>query len=162
MRRLAALLVAAALAGLALVSAASADKPERFFLPASDSVLSCPSFDVRYEIVDNNEFGTVFSDGRFLVTGTFKIRLTNLSDPTKSLEANISGPGVVTPTADGGISITAWGRWLFWFFPGMLGPGSPAQLLLTSGLATETIDAAGNITSFTPARNTADACPLLS
>ncbi|HUF75776.1 MAG TPA: hypothetical protein VMM35_05825 [Longimicrobiales bacterium] len=161
MKRLGILLITV-LSGLVLVPAATADKPERFFLPSEDFVFSCPSFDVSIEFLENNEYSTVFSDGRFLITGKLKIRLTNLSDPGNSMDANISGPGVITETSDGGFQLTAWGIWLFWFFPGDLGPGSPGTMLLTKGLASATIDGTGNLASFTPARNTTSLCPALA
>jgi len=161
MRRSGALLLGALLAALVLVPAATADKPERFFLPADDFVGSCPSFDVSVEILANKGFGTAFSDGRFLVTGSLKVRFTNLSDPSKVLDANVSGPGVFTPTDDGGFVLSAWGQWFFFFFAGDLGPGSPPALYLTTGLATLAADGSGNLT-FTPAQNTTDLCVTLA
>ncbi len=163
MKRVCVFIGAIVLATLALAPAATAVQPERFFLPAADTVLSGPcAFDVGLEILSNKEFVTVFSDGHFLITGVFKVRLTNLSDPSKSMDVNISGPGAFTPTPDGGLIIEAHGKWLFWFFPGNLGPGSPGMLLLTNGLTTEVFDGNGDIVSFKPARNTTDACAALT
>ena len=162
MKRFGVLLLAVTLTGLALVPAATAEKPLRSFLPADDFVFSggC-TFDIGVDFVANNEFQTVFSDGHFLVTGVLKVEFTNLSDPSKSMEANISGPGVFTPTPDGGIVIKAEGPWFFFFFPGDLGPGSPGVALLTRGLSILVIDGSGNA-SFTPARNTTDLCVALA
>lgn len=163
MKRILMILGVLGLASLTFALAASAGKPDRFFLPTSDTVLSGPcSFDVKYEILGNKEYGIAFSDGQLLITGTFKARLTNLSSPSKSLDVNISGPGIVRFGDDGSLSITAWGNWLFYFNPGMFGPGSPGKLLLTSGLATEVLDANGNVVSWNPPNKTTDACALLS
>ena len=161
MRRFAVLVSAVILAGIALVPAAIAEKPIRSFLPAGDFVLdgAC-AFPVSVEVLTNKEFGTEFSDGRFLITGSFKVRLTNLDSDT-SMDVNISGPGVFTTPPDGGLMITAWGNWLFWFFPGELGQSS-GKLLLTSGHATELFDADGNLVSFTPPQKVRDACAALA
>ena len=75
---------------------------------------SC-SFDVGAHFVANNEYGITFSNGATLVTGTLKVTLTNLSDPSKSVTLNIPGPGLFTATDDGGLRIDARGPWLFFF-----------------------------------------------
>ena len=88
---------------MALVPAATAEKPIRSFLPTGDPFVlegSC-AFDVRVETLTNKEFGTAFSDGRFLITGSFKVRLTNLDPGGGSIDVNISGPGNFTFAADG-------------------------------------------------------------
>ena len=163
MKRILVILGVLGVASLTFVLAASASKPaERVFLFTPDTVLSGPcSFDVNYEVINNKEYGIAFSDGRFLITGSFKVRLTNMSS-SKSLDVNISGPGIFRFGDDGSLLVTAWGNWLFSFLPGMLGPGSPGKLLLTSGLATEVLDANGTVVSWNPPNKTRDACALLS
>src|SRR5919204_116202 len=133
MKRLA-LFGALVLASLLLASTAGATRPDRFFLPADDSVISgvC-SFDVDLHVIQNNEYITVFSDGHFIVTGALMVRLTNLSDPTNSMVLNIPGPGIFTPTSDGGLVLRAVGPWLFWFSADDLYPGSPPIFLFTRG-----------------------------
>ena len=162
MKRSIALFGVLVLGALLLAPAAGARKPVRAFVPAEDFVIEgvCP-FDVGVEILENREFGTTFSNGRFLITGTLKVEFTNLDDPDKSLTANISGPGVITPTADGGFVIKAEGRWFWFFFPGDLGPGSPGIALLTTGLTTLVVTGSGDL-SFSPARNTTDVCAELA
>lgn len=151
--------IAVAIGAAVLAGSAGADRPVRTFLPADDLVLAgiCP-FDVELTFLANEEFETVFSDGRTLITGTLKARLTNLASGN-SIDVNISGPGVITETADT-FEVKAEGRWLFFFFPGDLGPGSAGVLVLTSGLAFLRGDASG--LSFTPARNTTDVCAALA
>jgi len=163
MKRILVILGVLGLACLTFVLAASASKPaERVFLFTPNTVLSGPcSFDVNYEVLANKEYGIAFSDGRFLITGSFKVRLTNMTT-SKSLDVNISGPGILRFGDDGSVSVTAWGNWLFYFNPGMFGPGSPGKLLLTSGFATEVLDANGNVASWNPPNRTRDACALLS
>lgn len=127
-------LVVVAVAAL-LASSAAAGKPSREFLPAEDFVLpaSVCGFEVGVEVVQNKEHVTVFDDGRELITGVFKNRVTNLSNPEQSLLLNISGPGVFTPTEEG-FTLEATGRWLWFFFPGELGAGHPGLLAVSSGL----------------------------
>jgi hypothetical protein len=163
MRRAVVFVVALVLAGIALVPAAIAEKPTRSFLPAGDFVLDGPcAFPVGVETLTNKEFGTEFSDGRFLITGSFKIRLTNLGPGGTSIDVNISGPGVLTPTPDGGVKLTTWGNWMFWFFPGDLGPQSPGRLLFVTGHGSEVFDAGGKVVSVSLPPNTTDACAALS
>ena len=162
MKALAALFSALVLGCLLAAPNASGTRPDRFFLPAEDFVISgsC-GFDVGVHTLQNNEYMTVFENGRSLVTGVLKERLTNLSDPSKSIDVNVSGPGTFTPTPDGGFVLRAEGRWLFWFAAGDLGAGSPAILVLTSGLTIASVDGSGNI-SFAPSRNTRDLCAALA
>lgn len=162
MKRSAAFVGALLLAALLLAPAATADRPVRSFLPADDFVVSgACEFDIGVDILVNNEFGTLFSDGRFLITGSLKVQFTNLDEPTNSLTANVSGPGVFTPTADGGTVLKAEGRWFFFFFPGDLGPGSPGVAVITTGLSTLVISGTGELT-FTPARNVTNLCAALA
>jgi hypothetical protein len=141
-KRLIAILLGVVLT-LLLAPAASADKPAREFLPAEDFTLTgvC-AFPVREEVTTNNEFITTFTDGRQLITGSLKVRATNL-DSGKALDLNISGPGVITENADGSVTLDAYGSWLIWFFPGDLGPGSPGQLFVNSGHFVETFSSTG-------------------
>jgi hypothetical protein len=119
------------------------------------------AFDVDVTILQNKEVSTTFADGSFLVTGALKFRLTNLSDPSNSMDVNVSGPGRFTPTADGGLVVDAWGKWFFWFFPGDLGPGSPGMMILTNGHAIETFTGSGTQT-FTHVGSTTDVCAALA
>jgi hypothetical protein len=90
------------LAVLSLASVAGAEPPVREFVPASDFTVSgsC-AFDVAVHIVGNKEYGITFSNGATLVTGSLKVTLTNVSDPTKSITLNIPGPGLNTVSGDG-------------------------------------------------------------
>jgi hypothetical protein len=160
MNRLVASLAALGLVALLVVSSASADKPVRSFVPAEDFVLEdvC-AFDVDAHVLANKEFEIAYSDGRARITGTLKMEFTNLSNPQNSVQANVSGPGVFTPTPDGGFVLKAQGPWFFFFFPGDIGPSGSA--LLTKGLAILEIDGSGNL-SFTPPHNSTDLCALLA
>jgi hypothetical protein len=93
MRRVA--LVIALVAASVLAPAASADKPLREPLPAGDDEVFpagtvCP-FTLGTHVLTNREKALTFSDGSQLITGTFKLRLTNL-DTGQSIDINASGP----------------------------------------------------------------------
>lgn len=157
------LILATASIMLALVPVASADRPTREFLPAEDSVLEgiCP-FAVEVHVLANNSYIKTFSDGRQLINGTLKVRLTNLDEPSNSFDANISGPGVQTVSPEGEFELRAKGPWLFFFFPGELGPGDPGFLVLTTGLAILRFDAEGNGSFTHKGGTTTDVCAVLA
>jgi hypothetical protein len=161
MRKAAAFLGALVLAGLVLVPAAGAAPPYREFAPADDFVSHACGFAVAVHIVSDNEYFTFFADGSALLTGSDVEQLTNLSDPSKSIVFNVSGPGRFTPTEDGGFVLDARGHWLFFFGPGLLGPGSPGMIDYSNGPATLALDVTGHQT-YTPARNTLDVCAVLA
>jgi hypothetical protein len=124
---LVALLLVAAIA----VPVAAADKPVKEPSPSDDFTIpaSICGFEVRVEILADNGKAITFGDGRTMISGTLKVRLTNLADPTRSIVLNISGPG----TFDASGVLTATGPWLFFFLPGELGVGSPPILAFTKG-----------------------------
>jgi hypothetical protein len=161
--RLGVLTLCAILSALAVAPTAGADKPVKVPpTPGEDSTITgACSFDVRNEILTNRSFTIVFSNGMAVAAGAVKVRLTNLSDPSKSIDLNISGPGKFTFTEDGGFVLQGHGSWLFIFTADALGPGSPGMLLLTTGYTTFAVDGDGNA-SFTPAQNTTDLCAALA
>jgi hypothetical protein len=114
------------------VPVAAADKPTREPAPApSDFTLpaSICGFEVLVEVLTNNEYAITFSNGMTTVTGSLKVRLTNVDDPAESIVLNIPGPGFID---ESGV-LTASGPWLFYFVPGELGPESPGMLAYTVG-----------------------------
>jgi hypothetical protein len=160
-------LLATALAVTAVVApSASATKPIRFPLPPPPSTLPADicGFSIDEETLSINQTGTVFSNGIFMANGTLKIRLTNATDPAKSVDLNISGPGKLIPQPDGSLFIKAEGASLFFFVPDQLEPGSPGALLLVHGLATELIDENGNVVpgSFSTTGSVQDVCAMLT
>ena len=123
---------------------------------------SC-SFPVFVHVDTNNEVTTTFSDGHSLVTGSLTVTLTNVSNPSKSIHVNISGPGTFTPLPNGGTLQRSVGPWLFFFSPNQLGPGSPGMLILTTGVVTLLLDPSGTPTSFTHTNGTTtDLCAQLA
>jgi hypothetical protein len=153
-------MLAAAVCAAVFAGGAGADRPLREFVPQADDTISgvC-AFDVGLHVLANKGYQTTFSDGRIQVNGVLKFRLTNLTPGGKSIDVNVSGPGVITDTPDL-FQIKAEGSW-FWFFdPGDLGPGSPGMMLMTSGLTYLRADANG--VTFTPARKTTDICAALA
>jgi hypothetical protein len=132
MRRASTTFAMLALLAAIVVPVAAADKPTREFVPApSDFTVdaSICGFDVLVEVLTNKQYAITFSNGMTTIAGALSVRLTNLDDPTKSIVLNIPGPGFVD---ESGV-LTAAGPWLFFFFPGDLGPGSPGVLAYTVG-----------------------------
>jgi hypothetical protein len=164
--RLLALLATGAAVTAVAAPVASAEKPIRFPLPPPPSTLPADicGFPIDVQTLSINETGTVFSNGIFMANGKLKVRLTNGSDPTKSVDLNISGPGKLIPQPDGTTLVKAEGASFFFFFPGQLASGSPGALLLVHGLATELIDANGNPVpgSFNPTGDVQDVCAMLT
>jgi hypothetical protein len=83
---------------------------------------------VLVEVLTNKQYAITFSNGMTTVVGALSVRLTNLDEPTQSIVLNIPGPGFFDESG-----LTATGPWLFFFFPGDLGPGSPGVLAYTVG-----------------------------
>jgi hypothetical protein len=154
MKRLVFMTGLALAAALLVPSVAAADQPIREGLPAEDFTIegSC-AFDVDVQILVNNEFITTFSNGRQLITGALKVRLTNV-ETGKSIDLNISGPGFITPHEDGSVTFELSGRSLV-FDLGLLE--------LTSGPAILEFDPAGNLVSYTKtSAATVDLCAVLA
>lgn len=127
------ILLAVALTAALLIPVASATRPVKEFLPFEGATLPgiCP-FTVQIDVLANKEYSKTFSNGRMLITGVLKIRLTNV-ESEKAIVANISGQGVFRFDEDGSFTLHAHGNWLFFFFPGELGPGAPGRMFLNSG-----------------------------
>ena len=154
MKRLIFVICLAVAAALLVPSVAAADQPIREGLPAEDFTIqgSC-AFDVDLQVLVNNEFITTFSDGRQLITGALKVRLTNV-ETGKSIDLNISGPGFITPHEDGSVTFQLSGRSLV-FDLGLLE--------LTSGPAILEIDPSGTVVSYTKtSAATVDLCAVLA
>jgi hypothetical protein len=148
------LALAALLTSALLVPAALADKPIKEPLPAPPfaTISDSCAFDVRVDFLVNKEFIKVFTSGKTLITGRLVVRVTNLDNPSKSRVLNISGPGKDDLADPSTIHLS--GSSLV-FFPGVL--------LLTHGPVTLTIDADGNVTSFTQtSASSVDVCALLA
>jgi hypothetical protein len=131
MRRAGTTFAMLALVALIAVPVGAADKPTREFAPApSEFTLdaSICGFDVLVEVLRNKQYAITFSNGMTTVVGALSVRLTNLDEPTQSIVLNIPGPGFLDESG-----LTATGPWLFFFFPGDLGPGSPGALAYTVG-----------------------------
>jgi hypothetical protein len=125
-------LVAAAVAAAAvIVPWAGGVRPTREPAPFPDfSGRFCPGFDVLVHAVVNREILTTFGDGRVLITGTFKVALTNLATG-KTVTVNASGPAFISSDSTTG---TFRGRTLIVAEAGTFGPGTPAEVTLLSGV----------------------------
>lgn len=158
-------MLAAVLAVFLSAPAAIADKPFRFPLegPSGQLPADVCGFPVDFVTLTGKEHGTVFSNGVFAANGALKIRITNATNPSKTLDLNISGPGRITPQADGTALLKGEGPAIFFFFPGQLAPGAPGALLFVHGLVTETLDATGSPVpgSFSVRGHVTDLCAAL-
>ena len=112
--------VTTAAAILLVPASAQATPPTREPVLIEDFILTdhC-GFDIDVEVVKNNEIQTTYYDAdgnvvRQRVTGSLKVRLTNLEDPEHSVLFNISGPGETRELPDGSerSSRPARARWL--------------------------------------------------
>ena len=152
---LASLIVVGALAGS---STALADPPVRepgviddFTTDAGDVC----SFPVSFEFVTVKGIFKFFSDGRILITGQLKVRLTNL-DTDKALELNISGPGHI----DASGTEIGLGSGIFILFGG-IDVGGPA-LLFTHGRFVVTRAPDGSISNIDVHGTSTDLCAALA
>ena len=92
---------AVALAGLMTAGPASAAAPERItFVPTTyvfEAGVVC-DVPVLYEELSEHGTLTIFDDGRLFGTGAYRVRLTNMLDPTKTLVVNGTGPQMYAET----------------------------------------------------------------
>jgi hypothetical protein len=154
MHRVIAAFVVVLASATVLAPPALADRPTREPLPAPPTFTitgSC-AFDVQLDVLVNKEFITTFTSGRTLITGRFVARLTNLSDPSKSLVLQINGPGINDLATPNVFNLS--GSSLI-FFPGVL--------VLTRGPISLTFDEQGNLISFTQTSSSSmDLCAVLA
>jgi hypothetical protein len=101
-------------------------------LPQSFPVEGICSFTVQIDVLVNRAKITTFSNGIQLITGAVKMRLTNASDPAKSLVLNPSGPATLVPQSDGSILQTGRGLGLQ-PFPADSSITGTAEFLFISG-----------------------------
>lgn len=161
LRGLGLLLAVAGLLGLCVPAALAVPPTHVRGGPTPDFVIrdSC-AFPVLSHDEVNKGVVTFFSNGVIHVTGALKLTLTNLDTGT-SIELNISGPGTITETADGGTLVTLRGPSLWFFGPG---PGTipgPPGIILTTGPATILFNPDGSNVFTHTGGTTTDVCALL-
>jgi hypothetical protein len=138
-------------------STAFGAKPERGPFPGGTTPLGpgegC-GFNVTITSVPGSNYTeTVFSDGRYQVTGSGHELVTNTdANPDRSTIVATSGRVTVTDAANGDTRIRASGRTLFYFYEDDEGPfgtvGSAGALYLITGHVDEILAASGFVTSF--------------
>lgn len=107
---------------------------------------------MRVDVLVNKEFITTFTSGKQIITGRLVVRVTNLSNPSKSAVLQISGPGIEDLSNPSTFNLS--GTSLI-FFSGVLA--------LTRGPVSITFDASGNVTSFTQtSASSVDICAVLA
>lgn len=155
-RALVSTVLALAVAAL-LVPAAAADKPGKEPLPGGEFTGQfCKDFEVTILVTQNNEVAHIFSSGVVLITGVFKVDVTNLSTD-KTLSLNVSGPGKFS--ADG-TTAEVGGTWLLFGEAGQL-PGPDPGILQATGRTVFTLGPNG-ITSIETSGTTEDICAALA
>jgi hypothetical protein len=150
------------LTGALLAPSALAQKPvkepfasEPLEFPAGDV---CP-FPVLIEPVASNQSIKTFPDGRMLVTGRGRERVTNL-DSGESIVVTTSGSLLITPLPNGDLRLVARGQALFFLLPQDVGgPG----LIRMRGRLVEVLDPeADAITAFRLRGQRTDVCAQLN
>src|SRR5438309_9026703 len=92
--------VGVVLAAAMMASTASAAKPTCVpFTPPIPPVDTGCGYPIGIDVLTSHEVSTTFSDGRVVVTGSLKIRVTNLDAPRRTMVLNISGSSHIS--ADG-------------------------------------------------------------
>jgi len=111
--------VAAFLSAAVMTRVAVADPPTREPVPITPSTFTVSgacSFDVQFDVLVNGEVAKTFTNGEMIITGRLVVRLTNLSNPSKSIVVQINGPEIEPPDAT---AFYTSGSSLI-FFPGIL------------------------------------------
>ena len=133
----------AAVVAFVLAAPAVADPPARDPVPSTPLAFPagsvCP-FPVLGEVTFNKQTQMTFSDGRVLIVGPFKARITNEATG-ESVERNAPGPIRIEQNPDGTWHVIGTGTTEFLFVADDLGPGQPGALLYGTGLTEETISA---------------------
>lgn len=158
---LATLLVACSAAFSASAAYATPPTREPLQLPQSFTVEGICSFTVQLNLLVNREWITTFSDGRQLVTGAVKWRLTNASDPEHSILVNASGPATLVPQSDGTIILTGRGLGLQ-PFPAAASITGTAEFLLFSGREVLQLNPDGSFQEIKRAHVKLDVCAALA
>jgi hypothetical protein len=128
------LILAGALALAVFAAPASASQPSRepAQIPDSFTVEGICAFPVQVDVLVNRETFTTFSNGTQLITGSLKLRLTNLSDTEKFVVLNASGPAKLVTLDDGTVVQTGRGLGLQ-PFPAEASITGNAEFILISG-----------------------------
>lgn len=104
-------LLVAVVAACALAAPAQASQPTKdpVQIPDTFTIDGICTFPVQLHVLVNREVITTFASGVSHVTGSVKVRLTNLDHPARSITLNISGPARFVPLADGRVRQTGVG-----------------------------------------------------
>jgi hypothetical protein len=147
------IIVITVLSALVAAPGASSDPPLRELLPPLGEYTSTAcGFPVVIETVHENFTLKVFPEGRpvlEMVTGSAVLRLTS---EDASLTLNVSGPTFVRQSADGSVTVSGAGPWLFFDHPFTNLPPL-AYLTGTITFGEDTVTASGR---------TVDLCALLA
>ena len=109
----------------------------------------------------NRERITTFSNGRQLITGALKDRLTNARNPEHSIVVNSSGPATLVPQEDGTVILTGRGLGLE-PFPADASITGTAEFLLLSGREVLQFNSDGSFQEIKRAHVKLDVCAALA
>jgi hypothetical protein len=108
-------LAAASIAAVLAAPAASAAAPEfERFSPQTYVFEGVCAFPVEYRETSNKGVARYFADGSFLATGSYKVRVSNLEDPSRYVDVNATGQ----ISWRDGLGERAIGRTIFILFDG--------------------------------------------
>src|SRR5436305_243242 len=130
-------------------------------LPQSFTVEGICPFTVQVDALVNREKITTFSNGTQLITGSVKDRLTNASEPDKSIVLNTSGPATLVPQNDGTLILTGRGLGLQPFPAGTSITGE-AEFLQFSGREVLQFNPDGSFQEIQRAHVKLDVCAALA
>jgi hypothetical protein len=157
MRRLEVIVALGALLGMAAgavtASPALARGPKWQFVPGQPFTLPADfcGFPIGVSFPADKEYIKLLkaADGSmtFLITGALTVTNTNLSTG-KTITSNISGPGTATFFSDGSVTTEATGRGIYALLPPDAQRFGVPPVGLTAGPLTTSVDADGNLTSF--------------
>jgi hypothetical protein len=154
--------------GLMTAGPALARGPQWEFQPSDPFTLSADycGFGIGLSFPVDREYGKILKAGDgsmiLLTTGTLAVSATNLSNG-KTVTSNISGPAKVTTFPDGSVTESKKGLSGFVLSPADAQRFGVPPIGVTAGAQTLTIDAHGNVTSFSLQGHVVlDTCAALS
>jgi hypothetical protein len=147
--------------GLVAAAAATASPPTRTPAPSADTIISgACSFDVGSHFTSQKEYAITFGDGSFIITGQFKVELTNEASGAV-MSFNIPGPGRYTVSNAGVLTIQLEGPWLLFWGAGQMRGSTSGGFLYTTGRGVFTVYPDNTVTLTHDSGTTTDVCKAL-
>src|ERR1700739_2690852 len=152
---------------LTLALPAVAGKPIITFIPATPFTITggtangACAFDVGVVPTANRPNGEkeILFANSVIITGPLFVTFTNLSDPTKTLSLNASGPGIINFAANEEILLGP--SFISGFAPNLTEAAGLPSVALVTGRTILTFDNLGNVTGITHVGTVQDICQAL-